>query len=479
MPTSLDTTESLGPAFERFAARYLVHVAGPSAGRPFLLEQWQRDWTYELLRVDAAGNFVYREALLGIARKNGKSALCSALALFALFYLGARHPGAEIYALAGSLAQARIVFNDAKAMLEASPLRDFARIQRDSLLVKETGAIFRVIPSGRPELLHGLRPLFFIGDEVHAWDDPELWVAMHTAQIHFPSALGVGISTAGFDLNSVLGDLYRRGEAGEEGFYFRWYAASTPDDPATWKEANPSSWITQEALEREAKKLPPAVFHRLHLNVWTRAIEHWLPLGAWDACRTDDRIEDGESLWLGLDLGFKHDHTAVVEVAKHGDTYCTRSTIFATHADASKPRPLAHHVFEDERQSHQAVLAHILEIARRHPINELVYDPAGSALLIEELEAHGMMCVEFPQSHVRMGRATDVLYGLITTQRVTHDGDDAFAAHIAACTVKRIAEGERLFKDRDRSPMDSGIALAIAIARAHEAGGAEFNFWAL
>lgn len=50
-----------------------------------LLEDWQRDWTYELLRVDEDGNFVYREALLGIARKNGKSALCSALALFILF----------------------------------------------------------------------------------------------------------------------------------------------------------------------------------------------------------------------------------------------------------------------------------------------------------------------------------------------------------------------------------------------------------
>lgn len=51
---------------------------------------------------------------------------------------------------------------------------------------------------------------------------------MATAQGKRPNSLGIAITTAGFDLSTVCGDLYSRGKAGEEGFYFKWY--SVPDE---------------------------------------------------------------------------------------------------------------------------------------------------------------------------------------------------------------------------------------------------------
>jgi phage terminase large subunit-like protein len=474
-PSTASSGRSLGPQFQRFCATYLRHIAGPFARKPFILEGWQVEWSHELLRQDEHGNFVYHEALLGIARGNGKSALASALCLFFLFVVSNRDPGAEIYALAGSMAQGRIVFGEAKKMLEASPLIDYAKLYRDAIHVPDTGAVFRVIPSGRPELLHGLKPSFYIGDEIHGWHDPELWYAMSSAQEKRPNSLGVGISTAGHDLRTILGQLYQRGKAGEEGLFFTWFEASDPANPETWKEANPSSWITQEMLERQARKLPAYVFNRLIGNVWTRTVEAWLPLGAWDDCKTDETIEPEEPLHVGLDLGFKHDHTAVVEVARRGDRYITRSTTFATWPDPSQPKPLATHVFEEDRQAHTAVAEHILSINARNPITELVFDPAGSHYFIEQLEAQGVTCVEFPQSNPRMTKATDTLYGVIADRLLGHDGDEAFKAHIDACTIKWVGEGTRLWKQPDKSPMDSGIALAIAVDRAHANAGDAFN----
>jgi len=48
------------------------------------------------------------------------------------------------------------------------------KVYRDTLYVPDTEAVFRVLPAGYPEKLHGLNPSFFVADELHAWKDPEL-----------------------------------------------------------------------------------------------------------------------------------------------------------------------------------------------------------------------------------------------------------------------------------------------------------------
>ena len=91
-----------GLHFSSFTSQFLRHTKSSWAESPFILEPWQQEWATELLRREN-GRRVYREALLGIARKNGKSALCSALALYALVVEGALYePGAEVYAAAAS-----------------------------------------------------------------------------------------------------------------------------------------------------------------------------------------------------------------------------------------------------------------------------------------------------------------------------------------------------------------------------------------
>jgi len=76
--------ETRGPQVERFFAKYLRHRKGPAAGRPFVLEPWQRAFLHEFYRVDADGRRVYKFGYLGIPRGNGKSPVAAGLGLYEL-----------------------------------------------------------------------------------------------------------------------------------------------------------------------------------------------------------------------------------------------------------------------------------------------------------------------------------------------------------------------------------------------------------
>jgi phage terminase large subunit-like protein len=116
--------------------------------------------------------------------------------------------------------------------------------------VKDTGAIFRVL-SADGRLQHGLNPSAVIIDELHAHRDPELYYALRTGSGAREEPLIVSITTAGFDLGTVCGELYLRGVKGEDPrLFFHWLGVSDDelDDPDAWAAANPASWITREWL---------------------------------------------------------------------------------------------------------------------------------------------------------------------------------------------------------------------------------------
>ena len=88
-----------GSAVVQFCERALVHVLGDRAGQAFTLEPWQRRIVRDLFgTVDADGRRRYREALIAVPRKNGKSTLGAALALAALCLDG--EAGAQIFSAA-------------------------------------------------------------------------------------------------------------------------------------------------------------------------------------------------------------------------------------------------------------------------------------------------------------------------------------------------------------------------------------------
>jgi phage terminase large subunit-like protein len=259
-----------GAEVARFMENWIVQTKGRWAGQPIRLEPWQHDWLGEafLERSTPTGGIelVYREAMLGIARKNGKSTLSSGIALHGLLATGENSP--EVYAAAASTEQARIVFDQAKRFVEGSPkLQDWLKPYRSVIECEANGGIFRVLSADGP-LQHGLNPSLVVIDELWAHKNPELYYALTTGQGARENPLIVDVTTAGFDRKTVCHHVFEHGQrlqrAGlhamrEERFFFQWFAAeqgANIEDRDQWLKANPSSWIDIDGLERERKRLP-------------------------------------------------------------------------------------------------------------------------------------------------------------------------------------------------------------------------------
>ena len=137
-----------------FIERVCTHVKGDLAGKPFLLEEWQKEFIHDLFgTMNASGLRQYRTSYVQIPRKNGKSNLAAAIGLSVLFV--DKEPGAEIYCCASSRDQAKIVFEVAKQMIRNSAiLSRECSVFQNSIVKKGTNSFLKAV-AAEAGLLHG------------------------------------------------------------------------------------------------------------------------------------------------------------------------------------------------------------------------------------------------------------------------------------------------------------------------------------
>ena len=77
------------------------------------------------------------------------------------------------------------------------------------------------------------------------------------------------------------------------------------DDREAWRAANPNlelGLLSEEDLEVAVKQTSELAFRRYRLNQFVRvAGDSWLPAGAWEQCRSDADLVDGEPVWVGVE----------------------------------------------------------------------------------------------------------------------------------------------------------------------------------
>ncbi len=163
-----------GLRFDAGAARHAIeffgflrHSKGEWAGRTFTLAPWQAFVVGALFgwqRSDGLRRF--RTAYCAVPRKNGKSTLSAGIGLYLLVADGEQ--GAEVYSAATSRDQARIVFDEAKRMVQASPaLKRRVGILINNLHVAASNARFMPLSSDA-STMDGLNVHGAIIDELHA-----------------------------------------------------------------------------------------------------------------------------------------------------------------------------------------------------------------------------------------------------------------------------------------------------------------------
>jgi phage terminase large subunit-like protein len=101
-------------------------------------------------------------------------------------------------------------------------------------------------------------------------------------------------------------------------------------------------------------------------------------------------------------------------------------------------------------------------------VREIAWDEFLWLDSAEELEEEGLPVVTFPQTLQRMGPATQRFYEMVTTHKISHDGDPRLARHLGNAQLKTDTRGARLAKDAKTSPrkIDLAVAAVMAVDRA-------------
>jgi phage terminase large subunit-like protein len=192
-----------------FFRRNLTHAKGPAAGQRLKLEPWQRRFVDELYRTDERGQRVYKRAVLGVPRGNGKSPLAAGLGLYELM---TRTDEPDVICAAAARDQAGVVFEYARGFAESSPIADELVIGRREIGRPETRGVLRTI-SADGYVAHGANPSAVIIDEAHAFTthrQRELFEALDTSVMKRPDAFWLLITTAGHDRDSCSGSSSRK-----------------------------------------------------------------------------------------------------------------------------------------------------------------------------------------------------------------------------------------------------------------------------
>lgn len=280
-----------------FAENFCRHSKGKFGGKHVRLELWEKAMLAAVFGfIDADGNRKYREAILIVGKKNGKSLLASIVGLYMLVADG--EPGPEAYAVATKREQALIIWKEAKRMVAKSP----ALSKRIRSLVGELDAdfcdgVFKPLASDS-NTLDGLNIHCGLMDEIHAWKSGKaLYDIIADGVTAREQPLIFITSTAGTVREDIYDQKYDEAKRIVDGYFdangyhderviafiYELDARKEWTDPACWKKANPglgtikNLTTLREKVER-AQKNPLLVKNLVckEFNIPETTAEAWL-----------------------------------------------------------------------------------------------------------------------------------------------------------------------------------------------------------
>lgn len=473
----------------------LRHSKGEWAGKPFTLEPWQTACITDLFgTVVSEGIRQYRTAYIEVPRKNGKSTISAGIALYLL--LADREPGAEVYAAAADRDQAAIVFNQAKEMVESSPiLAKRCKVMKRVIEVPATGSVFRVLSSDAPTK-HGLNAHGIIFDELHAQPNRELWDVLTTSVGSRRQPLTVAITTAGFDKHSICWEQHdyaakvRDGIIKDPQFYPLVFAADEKDDwktPETWKKANPSYGVTikedyffgkvLEAVESPAKE---NAFRRLHLNQWTEQDVRWISMDAWKRCNlgTPDSELVGRECWIGLDLASTIDIAAACLLFNVDGRKIARWLFWVPEENAAKRErkdrvPYLQWIKQGLIKAtsgsgidYDVIRADINELREVYNIREIGIDKWNATQLAMQLESDGFTVLLYSQDYGSMNDPSKQFEKSVVEGEFDHGGNAVASWMAGNVTIEQDSSNRiRPSKKKSTEKIDGIVAAIMAIGR--------------
>lgn len=480
----------------------LKHTKGKWEGKQFYLLPWQEQIIRDIFgTVKEDGTRQFRQAYIEIAKKNGKSELAAAVALYMLY--ADNEPSAEVYGAAADRQQASIVFDVARRMVEMSPaLQKRSKITLASKrLVNFSNSGFYQVLSADVVTKHGLNISALVFDELHTQPNRKLFdVLTKGSGDAREEPLYFYITTAGNNKNSICYELHMKAKDIIEGrkidstFYPVIYGLEQEEDwhnEVNWYKANPSLGETiqidrireayQDALQNLAEE---NIFRQLRLNTWVSGNVRWMSMDAWDKCGDifDKEVLRGRACYAGLDLSSSTDVTAFVLVfppIDDDDKYYILP-FFWIPEDTIEQRVRRDHVPYDIWLGKKLVYAtegnvihygyiekFIDELGKIYNIKEIAFDRWGAVQMTQNLEGMGFIVVPFGQGYKDMSPPTKRLMELVLERKIEHGGNIVLRWMMDNVYIKTDPAGNiKMDKEKSTERIDGAVALVMALDRA-------------
>lgn len=485
----------------------LAKVKPDGTRHKLILEPWQIFCMMNIFGwVDSENKRRFLYVYIEVAKKNGKSTWLAAVALYLAFIDG--EMGAEVYTAATSRDQAKIVFEDAKKMVEFSPrMRSNFGIEYSqySVFQTETNSSLKALSQDRGGTKDGLNVHAAIIDELHAHKTADMYDIVANGVAAREEPLILAITTAGDDTTTkcyqerqVVVDILR-GKAAHDQYFGMVFCLDRGDDwqdPKVWPKANPNYGIsvTEKYLHSvfEKVKVSPkqeGITRQKHLNEWVGAVDGWIAPSIWEAAKLDvpESQFKGQVCFGGYDLASRLDlagwgrlrprlQDGKIHWHIFSTPYINERVVDTKEAINGEKRPDEYPVWRDQgclivtpgaSTDFDRIQQDIENFHTESSFYELGHDPYHAAQLTSNLMDQGINVIEVPQTTQYLSEPMRWIEQLLAEGRLHHDGDPVLQWCVLNVVVRPDAK-ENIFP-RKTSPgkkIDLAIGMIIAASRA-------------
>jgi len=317
----------------------LEHFMGRHSGKPFILEGWQTFIVANIygFYIKKTNKRRFQNVYLEIARKNGKTALICALALYHLH--GDDEQGSEVLLTANSLEQAKIDFQMTDGFVRGlDPDNETYKQRYKDIHVDSTNSFIKVLAADASKL-DGYNCSCGVIDEYHSAPDSKVRDVIRSSQGMREQPMLLTITTSGFDKTLPCHDLRTvsteilNGSKEDETFFSVIYSIDEEDDwddPKVWMKSNPNLGVTvnkyflaREVLQAKNSPADETGVKTKNLNIWCDSAITWIPddyvLQAQKKLPYTFFENNGEPTFVGVDLASNVDLTAASYLVVEGE----------------------------------------------------------------------------------------------------------------------------------------------------------------
>lgn len=485
------------------AIRFIENYCHHSKGRNDLLklELWQKALISVIFGVVDKNNYRhFREVVLVVARKNGKSLLAAAIMEYVAFLDG--EYGAEIYCLAPKLEQAEIVYSCFWQMCQAEEdTRDMIqkRGRQSDYYIEESNTIVKKVAFNARKS-DGFNPHLVVCDEVSSWvGDPgkKQYEVMASALGSRKQPILLSCTTSGYVNEGIYDELVKRGtrfllgDSTETRLLPFFYMIDDEDlwnDITELEKSNPNlgvslsvDYLLEQIAIAEGSLSKKAEFMTKHCCVKQNSSQAWLPAKAVAGAACEElKLEDFTDCYCvgGIDLSQTTDLTSACLVIEHDGIEYVISHFWlpAEKLDDAIARDgipyremIAKGVLStsgDNFVDYKDVFNWFVEAVQTYRVYPLMvgYDRYSSQYLIQELKGSGFHCDDVYQGW-NMTPAIMKLEGTLKDGRVKIGTNDLLKVHLLETAVQRDNEFRRMkiVKIRKEGHIDGTAALLDAL----------------